>query len=71
MLNLYKILALGIIVTKARISFQLVMPVLWFPHVDVQGGMVSDGPEPSHCAHTRTELLHMELLQENDTVKIA
>ena len=36
MLNLYKILALGMIVTKARISFQLVMPVLLFPHVGVR-----------------------------------
>ena len=33
MYNLFKILALGIIVTKARISFQLVMPVLLYPHV--------------------------------------
>ena len=40
MLNLYKILALGMIVTKARIYFQLVLPVLGSHIVDVRAAWI-------------------------------
>ena len=59
MYNLFKILALGIIVTKARISFSACdagafVSTCWRP-----GGVVSEGPGPPHSAHIRSELLHI------------
>ena len=51
MYNLFKILALGIIVTKARISFQLVMSVPLFPHVGVLAAWPLVGSRPPPCAH--------------------
>ena len=52
MLNLYKILALGMIVTKARIYFQLVLPVLGSHIVDVRAAWIRWTRAFSQSAHT-------------------